>query len=219
MNDTNTLAAELRQIAPSTAWWNTLDEAADRLEELERDHGKPTDAADPNGSTCARLKWWKDRNDDLHDQLAETAKDYLCLAELLDGHDATECRANLVKMKADLAAKDAHADEIYKAAVDLAAKLEGDLEKERQDRKQADFDTIRALGERNDARAQLTANHEFTKLIGKWLEDERALADRLAASLDIALECFAEGQSIAFDDAVTAEQALASWQQARGKEA
>ena len=31
---------------------------------------------------------------------AETRKDYLCLAELLNGHDATECRANLEKLKA-----------------------------------------------------------------------------------------------------------------------
>ena len=28
---------------------------------------------------------------------------------------------------------------------------------------------------------QLAANHEATKLLGKWLEAERALADRLAA--------------------------------------
>lgn len=72
-----------------------IDEAADQLEQ----HGDPSDAADANGSTCARLKWWKDRADDLHDQIA---------------------------------AKDAHADEIYKASVDLAAKLEDDLEKERK---------------------------------------------------------------------------------------
>lgn len=81
---------------PSAAWVGAvIDAAADRLEQ----HGNPADAADPNGSTCARLKWWKDRADDLHDQIA---------------------------------AKDAHADEIYKAAVDLAKKLEDDLEKERK---------------------------------------------------------------------------------------
>ena len=38
-------------------------------------------------------------------ELAETAKDYHSLAELLDGHDATECRANLVKLKSDLDAE------------------------------------------------------------------------------------------------------------------
>jgi hypothetical protein len=43
--------------------------------------------------------------DDLRAELAETAKDYRCLAELLDGHDATECRANLVKLQAELAAE------------------------------------------------------------------------------------------------------------------
>lgn len=48
--------------------------------------------------------------DDLRAELAETASDYRCLAELLDGHDATECRANLVKLKADLAAERALAD-------------------------------------------------------------------------------------------------------------
>lgn len=45
-----------------------------------------------------------DTADDLRSELAETAKDYRCLAELLDGHDATECRANLVKLKSDLVA-------------------------------------------------------------------------------------------------------------------
>jgi len=35
------------------------------------------------------------------------------------------------------------------------AELERELEQERQDRKQADLDTIRALGERNDARTEL----------------------------------------------------------------
>ena len=46
--------------------------------------------------------------------------------------------------------------------VDRIEELERELEQERQDRKQADVDTIRALGERND---------------------ERALADRLAETL------------------------------------
>ena len=38
---------------------------------------------------------------------------------------------------------------------DLCRRLEQDLEQERQDRKQADLDTIRALGERNDARSEI----------------------------------------------------------------
>jgi len=32
-------------------------------------------------------------------QRDEYLKDYMCLAELLDGHDATECRMNLVRLK------------------------------------------------------------------------------------------------------------------------
>jgi len=36
-------------------------------------------------------------------EYGEAIRDYRCLAELLDGHDATECRANLVKIKAELA--------------------------------------------------------------------------------------------------------------------
>ena len=41
------------------------------------------------------------------------------------------------------------------AICDHAERLERELEQERQDRKQADLDTIRALGERNDARGEL----------------------------------------------------------------
>jgi hypothetical protein len=40
---------------------------------------------------------------------------------------------------------------------DLAQELERELEQERQDRKQADLDALRALGERNDARAIIDA--------------------------------------------------------------
>jgi hypothetical protein len=89
-----------------------------------------------------------DTADDLRSELAETAKDYRCLAELLDGHDATECRANLVKLKAELAA-------------------------------------------------------------------ERALADRLAASLYISQEHHAEGTDMPYDEAHTAERALEAWKEAR----
>lgn len=56
---------------------------------------------------------------------------------------------------------------------------------------------------------ELFANHEATKLMGKWLEDERALADRLAgelqwwgdycgdsapASIDLALDAWKEAR-------------------------
>jgi hypothetical protein len=33
------------------------------------------------------------------EQRDEIHKDFMCLAELLDGHDATECRMNLVRLK------------------------------------------------------------------------------------------------------------------------
>lgn len=75
---------------------------------------------------------------------AEAQADYRCLAELLDGHDATECRANLVKLKADLASEralpanllDVHAicDQRDKAVEDLhreralADRLAGELQ-------------------------------------------------------------------------------------------
>jgi hypothetical protein len=60
--------------------------------------------------------------------------------------------------------------EALDALCDHVARLERELDQERQDRKQADLDAIRALGERNDAR--------------KELDRERALADRLAARLE-----------------------------------
>jgi hypothetical protein len=44
---------------------------------------------------------------------------------------------------------------------------------------------------------------------------ERALADRLAASLDISQEHHAEGTDIPYDEAHTAERALEAWKEAR----
>lgn len=61
------------------------------------------------------------------------------------------------------------------------------------DAKQADVDSIRALAERNEARAQLAA--------------ERALADRLAGQLDDCLQ--------SQDDIGWVMQALAAWKEAR----
>jgi hypothetical protein len=60
-----------------------IDQSADRLEQ----HGDPTDEANPNGSTFARLKWWKDRADDLHEQIADVLALADRLAETLDGLD------------------------------------------------------------------------------------------------------------------------------------
>jgi hypothetical protein len=36
--------------------------------------------------------------DETRSELVESQKDFLCLATLLDGHDATECRMNLVEI-------------------------------------------------------------------------------------------------------------------------
>ena len=115
----------------------------------------------------------------------------------------------IAELERELADKDAHADEIYKAAVDLAAKLEDDLAACREwSSKLADVaDNLRA--ELATEREQLVANHEATKLLGKWLEAERALADRLAGEL----------AGIAWlQDAIApnpAELAVAAWKEAR----
>ena len=118
---------------------------AEFARQLERELAELKDKFDggqmAHAATLADLR-------DCKEQLAETSRDFRCLAELLDGHDATECRANLVKLKADLAA-------------------------------------------------------------------ERALADRLAASLDISQEHHAEGTKMPYDEAHTAERALEAWKEAR----
>lgn len=71
-------------------------------ERLERELAREKLRAEDNGKLA-------------HDtaiQLAETAKDYRCLAELLDGHDATECRENLLALKAELSAERALSDRL-----------------------------------------------------------------------------------------------------------
>lgn len=89
----------------------------------------------------------------------------------------------IAQLQNELAAKDAHADEIYKAAVELAAKLEGDLEKER------------ALADRL---AGLLKRHR-AGYGGQLVDPECDCCDcEYLAPID---------------------EALASWKQARGKEA
>jgi chromosome segregation ATPase len=58
-----------------------------------------------------------------------------------------------------------------------ADEAEAKLEQERQDRKQADLDALRALGERNDARAELAVWHHEAKRLGAELAkfDETAI--------------------------------------------
>jgi Skp family chaperone for outer membrane proteins len=69
----------------------------------------------------------------------ELAKGLQMTADLFIGANTSEIRKALTlaadrleELERELNAKDAHADEIYKAAVDLAKKLEDDLEKERK---------------------------------------------------------------------------------------
>ena len=112
------------------------------------------------------------------------------------------------------------------------AELERELEQERQDRKQAELDVCRALGERNDARAIIHATlkalpvgyipaHTPESLPGRVadlvseLAAERALADRLAASLDLLVDLDAQGMHADHAEAHTAERALAAWRKAR----
>ena len=97
--------------------------------------------------------------------------------------------------------------------VEFARQLERELEQERQDRKQAEADICRALGERNDARAELAAakeaaaaefcrlNRDLTRQSEQAerhrvaLVAERALADRLAEALNESTEGFGDRMS------------------------
>lgn len=63
---------------------------------------------------------------------------------------------------------------------DRITELKRELSQERQDRKQADLDTIRALGERNTARRE-----RDTAL--RDLANERAYLDRVASKMNVAL--------------------------------
>lgn len=90
----------------------------------------------------------------------------------------------------------------------LARQLERELEQERQDRKQADLDTIRALGERNDAGAALAA---ITCEEGELWELRQANArmkDNLATLSKLHAEELAKAQK-SFEFQLAAERALA----------
>jgi hypothetical protein len=52
---------DLFEANPSALW--------SRLDAAERELGSSTDEPNPNGSVYARLRWWKDRNDVLHDEI------------------------------------------------------------------------------------------------------------------------------------------------------
>ena len=65
-------------------------------------------------------------------------------------------------------------------------RLERELEQERQDRKQADLDALRALGERNDARAELAV----------WRHEAKRLEAELAKFDEMAIEWWCEYQDL-----------------------
>lgn len=73
---------------------------------------------------------------------------------------------------------------------DFARQLEREIEREKGWHQQSKDAAIRVQRERDKlerelaaASDQLAANHEATRLMGKWLEAERELADRLAGVL------------------------------------
>jgi chromosome segregation ATPase len=76
MNNTPTTNARWERLCCSgQSWYQIAEEMKLDCRQLERE------------LTAAR------------EELVETRKDFMCLAELLDGHDATECRMNLVRLK------------------------------------------------------------------------------------------------------------------------
>lgn len=56
---------------------------------------------------------------DLERELNEANKDYMCLAELLDGHDATECRMNLIQRLLLLTASNAALEACVEDSIEL----------------------------------------------------------------------------------------------------
>jgi hypothetical protein len=129
-----TIEESARRLLAQQATIATLDARIAELEgQLEEVRGYYTDALDSSRIWKAKAdRYWQEleqerqdrkqadldtiralgERNDARKELEETSKDYLCLAELLDGHDATECRANLVRMKADLQAERALADRL-----------------------------------------------------------------------------------------------------------
>jgi len=76
MNNTPTTNARWERLCCSgQSWYQIAEEMKLDCRQLERE------------LTAAR------------EELVETRKDFMCLAELLDGQDATECRMNLVRLK------------------------------------------------------------------------------------------------------------------------
>ena len=103
-------------------------------------------------------------------------------------------------LERELAAKDAHADEIYKAAVNLAAKLEADLAELTQSlafQTQLNREVIEREKQTFADLATERAEHEETVTGARMLADaysaERELADRLAIAIEQVLPAFGAG--------------------------
>jgi hypothetical protein len=82
--------------AEADKWEKLYDQDTDHLTFMHlRDNYGAIETLDETAKRiCAELKAARA-------EITETQQDYNCLAELLDGHDATECRMNLVRLKED----------------------------------------------------------------------------------------------------------------------
>lgn len=133
-----------------------IDEAADRLEELEL----------KNQIFRAAQKACEDCDAPRVDRIAELERDLAAEREQVAILRSDEKR--LMQFT-----------KTYRLRADEA---EAKLEQERQDRKQADLDALRALGERNDARAELAV----------WKHEVDTLRDQLKAEHETAISLFIE---------------------------
>ena len=105
-------------------------------------------------------------------------------------------------------------------SADFARQLEREIEREKGWHQQSKDAAIRVQRERDKlerelaaASDQLAANHEATKLMGKWLEAERELADRLAGVLLSYDHDMLAGEDMQW--LPEHDDALAAWKEAR----
>jgi len=74
-------------------------EIIDLLIEANHPETKDSDCERLSEEALSKIKNMEEELSAARAELADTQKDYKCPAELLDGHDATECRMNLVRLK------------------------------------------------------------------------------------------------------------------------
>jgi chromosome segregation ATPase len=88
-----------RKCTDTRAWRDATElelQQQDQIQSLERELTAVTEQCDGLRS-C--IDYASDQLHTVTEQRDEIHKDFMCLAELLDGHDATECRMNLVRLK------------------------------------------------------------------------------------------------------------------------